>query len=423
MMEAFAQQLTENIKAFIKRQILLFVAFLLKVLAPLIIIVIIAFLLFMVVAGATGALISNAEQPKAEAKKSTVTTATIDGNLKPQDKKVKVNDIDYPLPRINGLSETQFYALMALRVAEFGSDQDFELKGMEDSCSIYQQRLSELLPNQSLSGAARELLGNDKYNLVFTPEMIKWIQQNAWTARTYKIPKTSSYGGREVINTTEGSTPSFHDGLDFAHAMRTPVVASMSGVVHETNENGGKWVVLKHEGQKISPEIKSNDSYTVYLHLDSIRVKKGDKVVQGQQIAESGNTGMSTAPHLHYSIFSQWEGKFWNNSKYSVDPAKYFTNNLIFNEQPFFGACRVLQFEQASNGFFDRLQLKRFEIRATKLKDFTLTTGNIDEFLNILLVSHGARADTHTRWLNDAKRFLVAGRIANAYKTYQDAYK
>ena len=53
-----------------------------------------------------------------------------------------------------------------------------------------------------------------------------------------------------------------------------------------------------------------------YLHLSEVNVEAGQKVTVGQQIAASGNTGKSTAPHLHYQINVGNKGKV-------VDPMKY----------------------------------------------------------------------------------------------------
>jgi murein DD-endopeptidase MepM/ murein hydrolase activator NlpD len=401
----------EKIKALVKRQVRLLILFALKVLAPYIVIVTSVLIAVLGLCALFGAL--KGEEVKAQASK--LSNASINGDLKPQDKMVKVNGIDYPLPRVKGLSEKDFYALMTLRVSEFSNRQDYELAGMEDSCSLYQQRMSELTPTGGLGGISKEILGNDRYNIVFTPEMSKWINDNSWTVRTKEIPQTSGHGAREPIYIDGiGLTPSFHDALDFGYTMRTPVVASNKGIIEKVSDpkNGLKYVVIKHENPNY---------FTLYLHLDSIRVKEKDKVVQGQQIGESGNTGLSTNPHLHYSTYKDYKGYF--NKDFSLDPSTNYQDTLNFIKQPFFGACRVLQYEQSENGFFDKLQLKRFEIRQPKYKDFKLTTSSIDEFTEILVRSHAPREDTIPRWKEDAKKWLIPARINNAYQTYLGAYK
>ena len=54
---------------------------------------------------------------------------------------------------------------------------------------------------------------------------------------------------------------------------------------------------------------------TIYGHLSNRKVKLGDKIIRGQKIGEVGNTGKSTAPHLHYEI--KYRGK-------NVDPKNFY---------------------------------------------------------------------------------------------------
>jgi len=86
----------------------------------------------------------------------------------------------------------------------------------------------------------------------------------------------------------------FHSGLDIPNPIGTPVYAPGNATVETTGEmNGnGRTVVLNH-GQGIT---------TQYLHLSKIHVNRGQQVRKGQQIAEVGNTGHSTSPHLHYEV-------------------------------------------------------------------------------------------------------------------------
>jgi murein DD-endopeptidase MepM/ murein hydrolase activator NlpD len=86
----------------------------------------------------------------------------------------------------------------------------------------------------------------------------------------------------------------FHSGIDIPNPTGTPVYAPGNATVEAIGEaNGnGRTVVLNH-GQGIT---------TQYLHLSKIHVNLGEKVRKGQQIAEVGNTGRSTSPHLHYEV-------------------------------------------------------------------------------------------------------------------------
>ncbi|HUT85871.1 MAG TPA: M23 family metallopeptidase [Elusimicrobiales bacterium] len=86
----------------------------------------------------------------------------------------------------------------------------------------------------------------------------------------------------------------FHRGLDIAIVSDTPVLAVNDGVVEHTGKFkiGGNSVYVNH-GQGV---------FTLYCHLNSFTVKKGDRVKKGQVIAKSGSTGFSNSPHLHWSV-------------------------------------------------------------------------------------------------------------------------
>ncbi|WP_432454127.1 MULTISPECIES: peptidoglycan DD-metalloendopeptidase family protein [unclassified Agarivorans] len=85
-----------------------------------------------------------------------------------------------------------------------------------------------------------------------------------------------------------------HNGTDFSVAIGTPVLAAGDGVVMrvENHPYAGKYIVIQHGGKYRSR----------YLHLNKFKVKKGQRVTRGQVIAESGNTGRTTGPHLHYEF-------------------------------------------------------------------------------------------------------------------------
>ncbi len=86
-----------------------------------------------------------------------------------------------------------------------------------------------------------------------------------------------------------------HDGIDIAVAEGTEVAAVKSGVVTETRTSATLGRLVK---------FRTTDGYDVmYAHLSEILVKKGEEIRQGQAVARSGNTGLSTGPHLHYSVW------------------------------------------------------------------------------------------------------------------------
>jgi murein DD-endopeptidase MepM/ murein hydrolase activator NlpD len=85
-----------------------------------------------------------------------------------------------------------------------------------------------------------------------------------------------------------------HQGMDIAAPQGTPVYAAASGRVLKAELLGGwgKLLVIEH----------SEGYTTFYAHLEGFRIHSGDMVKKGQHVASVGNTGMSTAPHLHYEV-------------------------------------------------------------------------------------------------------------------------
>jgi murein DD-endopeptidase MepM/ murein hydrolase activator NlpD len=86
----------------------------------------------------------------------------------------------------------------------------------------------------------------------------------------------------------------FHNGVDIVGRLGTAVGAAMTGSVAAIgfNANYGRYVFLQHSGYQ-----------TMYAHLNRITVSTGQRVAQGQKVGELGNTGYSTGPHLHFSIY------------------------------------------------------------------------------------------------------------------------
>lgn len=101
---------------------------------------------------------------------------------------------------------------------------------------------------------------------------------------------TSAFGRREAAT---GRVPKNHTGTDIAANMGTKIRSSTDGEVVLASEEGDYGKHLK---------IQIGEVSIVYAHCNALYVKQGDKVYQGQEIAEVGSTGNSTGPHLHFEI-------------------------------------------------------------------------------------------------------------------------
>ncbi|HWA33683.1 MAG TPA: M23 family metallopeptidase [Cyclobacteriaceae bacterium] len=103
-----------------------------------------------------------------------------------------------------------------------------------------------------------------------------------------------------------------HSGMDFAAPIGTPIYASADGVVDNVD------VSFTGYGKKV--EINHGFGYrTRYAHMHAFAVKNGQHVKRGELIGFVGDTGLSTAPHLHYEVFI-------NGTQ--VNPVHYFFNDL-----------------------------------------------------------------------------------------------
>ena len=93
----------------------------------------------------------------------------------------------------------------------------------------------------------------------------------------------------------------YHTGVDFAVKIGTPILAVADGKIENASwgKSYGKQVVQKVDG-----------GWVIYAHLNAVRCKPGQRVKAGQVIGESGNTGNSSGPHLHFEMRDKirWTG-------------------------------------------------------------------------------------------------------------------
>jgi murein DD-endopeptidase MepM/ murein hydrolase activator NlpD len=103
-----------------------------------------------------------------------------------------------------------------------------------------------------------------------------------------------------------------HQGIDFAASIGTPIYATADGRISQ--------VSVKFSGYGKSVEIDHGFGYvTRYAHMHDFVVRGGQHVKRGDLIGYVGNTGLSTAPHLHYEVLLKGS---------PVDPVHYFYNDL-----------------------------------------------------------------------------------------------
>ena len=134
---------------------------------------------------------------------------------------------------------------------------------------------------------------------LFVPDaQLDWVTRQEINGDLFMRPVkvrywlSSPYGWRESPFSGQRS---FHTGIDMACPMGTNVYAALAGHVSSTGYNatyGNYIIVSHHSGYK-----------TLYGHLSAILVVRGQYVDTNTRIGRVGNTGLSTGPHLHFTVF------------------------------------------------------------------------------------------------------------------------
>jgi murein DD-endopeptidase MepM/ murein hydrolase activator NlpD len=147
------------------------------------------------------------------------------------------------------------------------------------------------MANELFPGSLRE--GTD----LFIPgARMDWVTRQEINGDLFLWPAsgyiTSPYGYRRSPFT---GIRQFHSGLDIGSAMGSPVRAAMSGRVSYVgwDDAFGNYVVVSHH----------SGYRTLYGHMSVIRTKFGAYVGTGERIGDVGSTGLSTGPHLHFTVY------------------------------------------------------------------------------------------------------------------------
>lgn len=130
--------------------------------------------------------------------------------------------------------------------------------------------------------------------------VLSWPVENPYITQYFGL---TSFALSGAYGYDKEGKPIPHRGIDFRASIGTPLLATAPGKVRYTENmdaysgcvSYGKWVLIDHE----------NGLATFYAHLSLIKVSAGQEVKRGDIIGYSGNTGYSTGPHLHFSVFDK----------------------------------------------------------------------------------------------------------------------
>ncbi len=167
----------------------------------------------------------------------------------------------------------------------------------------------------SESGYKSLLAANEKRRKDFEDELRAYESELKYILDPSSIPKSGSapfsWPLKDVFVTqffgkTSASGRLYasgsHSGVDFRASIGTPVLAMADGVVEGAGDTDlackrasfGKWIFIRYD----------NGLASTYGHLSAVSLQAGQRVSRGQVVAYSGNTGYSTGPHLHVTVYA-----------------------------------------------------------------------------------------------------------------------
>ena len=150
------------------------------------------------------------------------------------------------------------------------------------------EALSRQLVIQSKSLDTLQNLANNQQNMLASIPSIKPVREDM-LQKGINVLSGFGYRIHPVYKIRK-----FHAGMDFPARIGTAIQSSGDGVVVQTG-----W----HQGYGNCVKISHGYGYeTLYGHMSRITVRLGEKIKKGQKIGEVGDTGLSTAPHLHYEV-------------------------------------------------------------------------------------------------------------------------
>jgi len=206
---------------------------------------------------------------------------------------MKLGEMQAQLMRLDALGE-RVQGLSGIKPEEFNFKEKPGRGGPEPQSAGAGSDLNLSQFQQALDAIAKDMEHRSDYlNVVETTLMSDKIKSKLLpTIQPVNASyNASGFGWR--IDPFNGRS-AFHEGIDFASPVGTPIVAAAGGVVitAEYHHEYGNLVEIDH----------GNDISTRYAHASKLLAKVGDIVKRGQHIADIGTTGRSTGPHLHFEV-------------------------------------------------------------------------------------------------------------------------
>lgn len=192
---------------------------------------------------------------------------------------MRLNALGSRLTRMAGLDAREFN--FAVEAAMGGPEKNATASNPPELMSSLDHLAREIERQQERLSALENLLLDRKLSAAVTPS--GWPVQGGWISSGFGV-RADPFNGHQ----------SYHEGVDIASNMGSPVLAMGDGVVSHSGEKSGYGLLVEvtHESGLI----------TRYAHASAVLVRVGDRVQKGQPIAQVGTTGRSTGPHLHFEV-------------------------------------------------------------------------------------------------------------------------
>lgn len=184
------------------------------------------------------------------------------------------------------------------------TEKDKLLSATKNQESSYQKMLRE--KEEAREQILKEMRDfESKLQFILDPNTVppKGTQVFSWPVENVII--TQLFGGTEFAkqNASVYGGRAYHPGVDFGVPRGTQIFAPLSGTVRATGDTDlvpgcyswGKWTLIDH----------ANGLSTLYAHQSVQSVTPGQQVKTGDVIGYSGNTGYSTGPHLHFTVYAK----------------------------------------------------------------------------------------------------------------------
>ncbi|CAH8193206.1 Peptidase M23 [Vibrio aestuarianus] len=204
-----------------------------------------------------------------------------------------VNEVDFAKLKQQELeSQSMSLSEEVTSLKELKDNLENDLLEREEKMQLVSDRLGDLEKVLGVDESGAELESRLDTAAITSSVRMVMLTQIPSGAPVHNARISSGYGKR--VHPVTGAVK-VHRGQDFAVNTGTPIYAPADGVVEVTrasNKGSGNFLRLQH----------SYGFTSSYSHLQKFAVKGGDFVQKGDLIAYSGNTGLSSGPHLHYEI-------------------------------------------------------------------------------------------------------------------------